>query len=401
MSLAILASSGSYAADVLVAARLSALTRPDLSDAQVGAGCPYGLSPTADGEAVMVVSGWFREIERRSGAAAASSVLAHLRARFSKRVVLDQNDSFQLGISRELADWADVVLKVNGTYRDLDLNNWVAGASSAAGRWTAKTAPLPEGPWPADSLRKLHTCVPCFIGVIPEVRARVRRFYRPGALARVSGAVADRLADLLARRSSAARPPFAIHSRGALTHAQRRVALQMLKAAPLTWRGGLTRVPDVVAGLRGDGLHRLSGGERSDIENDLRREGLWARPLNRLQYRMEMLRCKAVLSVTGYGELCFRMAEAWASRRVLVCQDLSHADVRFPLRNGGNVVYCRPDLSDLVDIVRDIDGHYERYVEIAEQGHRDWLAWAGNWRETVSAAFGPALSTCQPSRSTG
>ena len=106
-----------------------------------------------------------------------------------------------------------------------------------------------------------------------------------------------------------------------------------------------------------------------------------------------MLSCKAVLSVAGVGEVCFRMAEAWAMRRVLVCQDLSHARLLFPLKAGHNVVFCRPDLSDLGDILADIEQNFPRYVDIAEQGHHDWRDWCAGVEQVLAEAFAPLHQT--------
>ena len=89
--------------------------------------------------------------------------------------------------------------------------------------------------------------------------------------------------------------------------------------------------------------------ERSQFSSELQSAGLTSRPLSPSGYALSIQDCKAVLSITGYGEVCYRMAEAWSNRRVLVCQDLSHVRTLFPFENRRNVIYCRPDLSDLVE----------------------------------------------------
>src|SRR5205814_5315295 len=124
--------------------------------------------------------------------------------------------------------------------------------------------------------------------------------------------------------------------------------------------GGITSVPSFVTGLKGIGMARLTPAERQDLTKRISSEGLMTRPMNRLRYQLSMADCKAVVSITGYGELCFRMAEAWANRRVLVCQDLSHVKTLFPFEAGRNVVYCRPDLSDLIEILEDIECNFRR-----------------------------------------
>ncbi len=54
-----------------------------------------------------------------------------------------------------------------------------------------------------------------------------------------------------------------------------------------------------------------------------------------------------------------------------MCQDLSHARMMFPFAPGRNVLSFRPDLTDLADILDDIECNYRTYISIAEQGYRD------------------------------
>jgi hypothetical protein len=61
----------------------------------------------------------------------------------------------------------------------------------------------------------------------------------------------------------------------------------------------------------------------------------------------------------------------------------------FPFAPGRNVVYCRPDLTDLVDILDDIECNYRNYIAIAEQGYRDWLAWSRDVHAVTRQGFAP------------
>ncbi len=98
--------------------------------------------------------------------------------------------------------------------------------------------------------------------------------------------------------------------------------------------------------------------------------------ISRPRYRLDMLASKAVVSIVGHGEICFRMAEAMGMGRLLVTQDLSHVEMQFPFRDRENVVYCRPDLADLVDILDDVECNFGRYRPIAERGRADFLAYS-------------------------
>src|SRR5262249_5227558 len=119
------------------------------------------------------------------------------------------------------------------------------------------------------------------------------------------------------------------------------------------------------------------------LEGCLAGEGLMARPLDRFRYLASMSDCKSVVSIVGHGEMCYRMAEAWSNRRILVCQDISHVRTLFPFKPGCNVVYCRPDLSDLVDLLDDVECNFSNYIDIAEQGRRDWIEWCSRVTEVL------------------
>jgi hypothetical protein len=155
----------------------------------------------------------------------------------------------------------------------------------------------------------------------------------------------------------------------------------------IRWKGGITGVPAFVTGLRGNGMARLGPGEQKALTGRIADDGILVPCLSRPRYLVSMWDCKAVISITGYGELCFRMAEAWANRRILVCQDLSHVRTLFPLAPGRNVVYCRPNLADLTDILDDIECNFGNYIDVAEQGHKDWLEWSGGFERVLADGF--------------
>jgi hypothetical protein len=81
------------------------------------------------------------------------------------------------------------------------------------------------------------------------------------------------------------------------------------------------------------------------------------------------------------------MAEAWSNRRILVCQNMDHVETMYPLINGTNVVYCRPDLSDLVDVLEDIECNFAKYAPIAEEGYFTWRTWAQSVNEIMREGF--------------
>jgi hypothetical protein len=188
-------------------------------------------------------------------------------------------------------------------------------------------------------------------------------------------------------------PPYTVHFFGSLTHVQRATATRLLRDSGLRWKGGITDVPNAIGGLDEDNLWKQpTREEREAIWSNLATDRLLAPALNRAKYQFAMRDCKVVLSITGYGEICYRMAEAWGNRRVLVCQDLSHVETLFPLKPNYNVVYCKPDLSDLIDVLDDIECNFSHYMSIAEQGYEDWRKWSENPDKVVRLGFWPLYS---------
>jgi hypothetical protein len=348
---------------------------------------PIALDGVSEGEVVVVGSRWAAWAAHR-GVDVAGVVIPMLRQRFNRVIGLDQDASFQLELDHALVGCFDVVIKSNGIYRDPDLYSWSVGARTAAGRWTEKIEPVT--PLSHAMAAALHPGLPSFVTETLEARQLRREL---GTNSNAARSLADRLfftiAGAVARTGI---PPDTAHFYGTLTHVQRADALRRLRARRIRVRGGIVGVAGAICGLDGDGMSILDAGRRADVFRGLAAEGLTARPLSRSTYRLSMLRCKAVVSIAGHGEICYRMAEAWAMRRVLVCQDLSHVMTRFPFANGRNVIYCRPDLADLADILEDIECNFRRYELIAEQGLRDWNDWSARTPELLREAFAPLFA---------
>lgn len=383
----LLAAKGGYLTDLLVAASGLAFGAVDISGLGLPAyHCPYKLPSITEGDTVVVSSNWLAHLREHS-VDVVSQVLHPLRSRFNRIVGIDHSDPFLLCLSDEDVSLMDVVLKVNGVYNDPDFNNYLVGAPTSDGRWSEKLESR-EAQYRPTNLQKITLSIPCFLGTTPALRAKVRRYYCQSLIRRRMRSLGDHLLARLPKALQAKHPPRStVHFFASLTHIQRAVAIRSLKSSSLSWRGGLTGIPRHITGFDGVGMAILSVEKQQAFRSRLAAENLLTEPLNRFRYQQSMDDCKAVLSITGYGELCFRMAEAWANRRVLVCQDISHAQTLFPFQNGRNVVYCRPDLSDLIEILEDIECNFPKYIEIAEQGYRDWVDWSQQAEKVLQRGF--------------
>jgi hypothetical protein len=308
-----------------------------------------------EGNAVLLGSAWAERASARS-VDVAHQVIPELRHRFDRIVGLDQETSAQFQFSDDVLRELDVVIKPNALHRDLS---------------TSERA-------------KLHLSVPCFTIMGLEARALARRYHRTFAPGRWIRNWGDRVLAATARPIRPEAPPRATaHFLGTLSNMRRLEMLQRLAQRHIKVIGGLTGLS---ANVRGS-----DGRSREQLERDLATSGFAAPRQGRLRYRMGIASAKAVISIAGHGEICFRMAEAWAQRRLLVCEDLSHLRTLFPFENGRNVIFCRPDLGDLADILDDVECNVGRYAPIAEQGYRDWREWSRRVPELLHEGLAPIL----------
>lgn len=313
-----------------------------------------------------------------------SEFLYNLRKNFKKLILLDQADPFLLDFSEEKIKLFDKFYKVNGKYKDFDLYNYNVGSPSPDGIWTEK---LNRGnnTYSAAVNSLINLSIPCFLGCVPSLRVKVRRFYEKSPVKRKAKDFIDILGGLLSARRVVS-PTKTVHFIGSLTNIQRKTAVEKLKDSSLPWKGGITSIPYFIAGLQGFGMAKLSEDEKSNLTKTL--TPILTKPLNRFDYYMSMFDCKAVLSIAGYGELCFRMAEAYQFGRLLICQNISHVETLFPFENGKNVVFCNPDLSNLMEILDDVECNYQnKYRIIAERGEEDWKKWSQNFELVVRNGF--------------
>jgi Glycosyl transferases group 1 len=104
-------------------------------------------------------------------------------------------------------------------------------------------------------------------------------------------------------------------------------------------------------------------------------------PVSRLRYLLELRLHQAAVAPTGYGELTYRHGEALMTGAALVWQDLSHVEMMFTFADRENVVFCRPDLSDLRSTVEELLRDDDLRRRIVRDGGRSYAAWAARWRE--------------------
>ena len=339
---------------------------------------PYRLPLIERPNAVLLTMDWYMGLAQR-GQADVDRVFNRLRSCSPRIVGLEGFDLFGLRMPPEALDRVDVVLKAQGVYRDRELYNYEVGPYYPGANWTGKLRRSKRQYSPAQ-LDKIRLSLPCFIGSDREVRRRVRRV-KPAIsqfqrLARGFGDWWNAVETELRHRMPGD-PPYTAHCLVALSHVQRLELLLALKRAGVTGLLGASVVPEYMWGTERF-EDEVPEAERERIRETIRAAGLRLGPMGRNRFKRSILDHKVVIAPTGYGELTFRHAEAWEQGRALVCQDLSHVETLFPFRDRDNVLYCKPDFSDLPELLAAVESGAIDYRKVGRQGRRDWNRWIGD-----------------------
>jgi hypothetical protein len=397
----------------------------------------FALPEDESADVVLIESHWYRLMaERHPGQIA--DVMRNLERRADLLVGLDA-DSFALGFPPSALERLAIVLKFDGVYRDRDLYNYFVGSRYPGADWTEKLRPRPSR-YRASDLDKLRLSVPCFMRQFPAVRGAARarrsraaksnrkRMSRVGRIGRDLGeAVLVHAFGLPAGRAR----PLQVHCVVGPTHPQRIEAVRALEGFSGR-RGILTYESQTEAeatpnpgtgGFEDDFFYmapwparsvkewidasttilasaKRPGPEQSVLLDELRELLLqgaeqvkewrtsvtdgkpYARePTRRLRYLRELRLHQVAVAPVGHGELTYRHGEALMTGAALVCQDLSHVEMMFPFRHQENVIFCRPDLSDLRSTVEGLLRDEDLWRRVGREGRRSYMAWARRWRQ--------------------
>lgn len=302
------------------------------------------------------------------------TVLNNLRKYANKIVGADGFDTFSVFMPPDAIDEMDFVLKAQGYYKDRDLHNYETGTFFGRGQSWYDKSKRREVVYSYKQLDKLRLSFPCTINIHPTVRQRVRPFKpnisKPSAFLR---AIADRAGAVDLRIAKAfKKPKMGVHFIGSLTHVARIRFMKVLTENKIPGRYGITGINKYFWGKYDD--IDLASREIPFVKDWLKQKGYWAEPINRLLFKRTLLDYFIIAAPNGFGELSFRHAEALEAERVLICQDLSPAEMMFPITDGHNAIFCKPDFSDFNEKVTDIlnKRNIEKYQQIAATGKSEW-----------------------------
>jgi hypothetical protein len=347
---------------------------------------PFALPEADEVDAVLVTGYWLRWLHRTHSDQAAQ-VLAALDRCCRVAIGFDGADQFELGIApRDLARFP-LTLKFQGVFRDRDLYNYGVGPWYPDAIWALKRRPKRERYADAD-LERVSLSLPCTMLDVAGVRRSTRRYEvgttRTGAADIGPGLRTGRAGAELAFATALRGMPIGhrrhdVHLVATLSHVQRLEACRRLTR--FDGARGLNLPPVVFPpGESDDGAavrERLQH-ESADLQ----------RPVaGRLRFVAEMTQHRIVVAPTGYGELGQRHGWALRTGAALVCQDLSHVEMMYPLRDRENVLFCRPDLADLEDRVGELLADEQLRHRIALEGRGSFHRWERRWRAQLEVGI--------------
>ncbi len=351
---------------------------------------PFGLAEVGRADVVVLTSYWHRWLTV-THPDRVQATMGTLERSAETIVGLDGTDYFELGFDPGALEQVATVIKFQGVFRDRDLYNYDVGPWHPGAIWSQKTRPKHRRYRDRD-LEKIRLSVPCMILDLPGLLRSARR-YETGAASTNGHDMSPtqrRIRNVAEEVFSAALEAAPVQARrldvqclATLTHVQRLEAMRRLDG--LSGTRGIDRIPLTVAGT----ADHEAGPDADEARRVLVAEATryWHPRLSKAGYARDTCRHRVVVAPTGYGELGQRHGWALRGGAALVCQDLSHVEMMFPLRPGENVVFCRHDLTDLRSRVQSLLDDEPRRRRIAREGRRSFTAWAARWQSHLETGI--------------
>lgn len=350
---------------------------------------PYQLEESADLDVIYVGSHTWRHFYRSY--AEEKHAIEGLKKFATCIVLIDGWDSFDLSIKPETVELFDCILKTNGVYKDRDLYNWKVGCDFPGANWTQKIVKKDWG-YTKVHLDKISLSFPCTIGVTNKVKSRLRKYNNElsGTQTFTRNQI-DRITKVfvgLAQHFPGNRRET-LFFLGDYAHEQRYELLQLLRNEEISGYYKFSRVHRMICGREDWRNQPVSDEEYARLLDDLNERGLMSDRKNRLAYLMLFFKYRLAISPVGFGEMCFRHLELMQMGNCGIIQDLSHIDHLAPFRPDENILYCRPDFSDLLEKIRWVEENPKQVAAIGKKAFRD----ARKWEKSIDQILKDSLVT--------
>ncbi|RJE70862.1 glycosyltransferase family 1 protein [Reichenbachiella sp. MSK19-1] len=341
---------------------------------------PYQLEPAEDFDIIFIGSHPLRYLVPNGKE---KEVIKALEKKCKKLVLIDGWDSFDLSVPPSIVDLFETVLKVNGVYKDKDLYNWKVGCDYPGVNWTNKETKK-NHIYTHEQLDKIKLSFPCQVGIVPEVKRRLRK-HNPtlGYWTTQSRNIVDQMfkqASVLMKYRFANQLTSFL---GDLGHIQRLELLHLLHDNHIDGDYGVFRVLESMAGLE----QSLCPEQVKKHKEELEAHKLLKKKKNRIQYLYDFSKFKSIISPVGYGEMCFRDLEIMQMGRCGIKQDISHVDHLAPFVPNENIIFCKPNFSDLVEILHNVDRREIDYKQIGKNAYKAARSWEQNIDQVLETSI--------------
>lgn len=296
-------------------------------------------------------------------------------------------DWFHLAQKPAIYNELDIILKSGGIYRDREQYNSYSGSCSSNHLWNRTDIPNPLQ-YNNLTLDKINVSLPCFIAVDPFFRRRLRKT-SPNitTLDRIIRNTQEQLFHFyMKQKSKNSSSNSKYHFRGSITHLSRFLLGERINEIDIAGTYKLLFTSDEYMWGSKYGRKKIPLAYNQELKEKAKSLNFFGERISKKDLIDEMLSHGIVLSPNGFGELCYRHAEAWQLNRVLLCQDLSHVEMLFNIEHEKNAIFCKSDFSDIKERLLDLENDSYRN-NIALNGKKEWENWISNPSKILHEGF--------------
>jgi len=337
---------------------------------------PYLLKGIDEADFIVVDTGIIHFIERLGLEDDIQKIFSKIRVKSKNGLIgSDGADWFHLSQKPVIYNELDIILKSGGVYKDRAQYNSYSGSSSSNQFWSKTNVPNPMQ-YDNSILDKVHVSLPCFIAISPFFRRKLRKnSSKISNVSRIARNFQEQLLQIYSNQKSKHKSTnFKYHFRGTISHLQRLLLGEILNDIGIEGTYRLLFSSDEYMWGSEYGRKKIPKSYKIELKQRAIAHGFYGERINKKELVDEMLSHGIILSPNGFGELCYRHAEAWQLNRVLLCQDLSHVEMLFEIKHEKNAIFCKSDFSDLKDKIYDLKDESYRN-SIASVGNKEWKKW--------------------------
>jgi len=349
---------------------------------------PYALKSLDNADFIIVDTSIVSLIERFGIENDFQKIFSQIRSKSKNGLIGSEGvDWFHLSQKPAIYNELDIVLKSGGIYKDKNQYNSYSGSCSSNQLWDKTDIPNPIQ-YDNEILDKINISLPCFIAIDPYFRRKLRKTSTQiNDTSRIVRNAQEQLLSIyLNQKSKKSASNYKYHFRGSITNYSRLLLGEILNDIDFEGTYQLLFGSDEYMWGSKYGRKKIPIQFKNELKKRATNINFIGERISKKKLLDEMLAHGIILSPNGFGELCYRHAEAWLLNRTLLCQDLSHVEMLFKIEHERNAVFCKSDFSDIKEKLNDLKDDSFRN-NIALQGNRDWEKWISNPNKILLEGF--------------